>query len=177
MNTAQLVVISYASLLIVGYLLIRTLDSHSDATFIAAIGVAAAWLVYFLKQHPLVRKRVVVASLIAPFVVAVSGYFAWAKYDEYQAEKAAERHRLQIATAVAIVTATERSLTKEKATDAIASIMRENPGIPAGKAAEALLEALREDAQAPKKNANPKSDTTSGPMFRIGERVSESTTA
>ena len=89
MNTAQLIVVCYAALAVEGVLLFKALDGSASA-LILAIVVAAAALIYFLKPHPLAKKRRVIAAVILPFAVLATSYYAWNQYQEWKRARVIE---------------------------------------------------------------------------------------
>jgi hypothetical protein len=76
-NTAQLVVLSYAGLAVVGVLLLQALTENSVTYRIGAIAVTAAVLIYLLKPHPLARKRSLAIAVLLPILVGALGLAGW----------------------------------------------------------------------------------------------------
>jgi len=98
MSTAQLVVVGYAAIAVECVLLYRALDGSASA-LILAILVAAASLVYFLKPHPLAKKRRVVALTVLPLVILATWYYAWNPYQDWRRERALEEQSAEYAKA------------------------------------------------------------------------------
>ncbi len=82
MNTAQLVVIWYAALIISGILLSQDY-SYNPGYSVAAVVTLAATVLYTLKKHEYARKGWVLFWVGSPFLIAILSVVGWFKYEEY----------------------------------------------------------------------------------------------
>ncbi len=108
MNTAQLIVVSYAALAVEGVLLFQALDG-SPIALILAIFVPAAILVYLLKPHQDANKRILIAVVLIPVGAVVLGlaswFYGWPYYQNwkqeraFEAERAGQQHALEVESA------------------------------------------------------------------------------
>jgi hypothetical protein len=88
MNTAQLIVLWYAGLIITGVLLVRASDTSSAGYLIGAISLVAALLLYTLKSHPQARKRRVLVAVVLPLIAIPASMASYAWYQGYAARRA-----------------------------------------------------------------------------------------
>jgi len=91
MSTGQLIVLWYCGLAIFAVLLLSAVTRDAPSYLIVAILVIAALLIYFLKPHPLARKRRVLMAVFGPIVaLALSAAGGWIALERYQQRQAAE---------------------------------------------------------------------------------------
>lgn len=86
MNTAQLIVLWYAGLLIIGILIYQGFEASTNF-LVAAIVVLAALLLYSLTPHPSARKKLVLIAVSGPFALAalvVGGWYGFSRWMEPQ---------------------------------------------------------------------------------------------
>jgi hypothetical protein len=81
MNTAQLIVLWYAGLIIIAMLAFKAIESSSAGFPISGVVLLAALLIYTLKPHPHARKRWVLAGVGGPLVLAALGLYFWLHYE------------------------------------------------------------------------------------------------
>jgi hypothetical protein len=98
MSTAQLIVVIYAAFAVEGVLLFRALEGSASA-LIMAIVVPAGVLVYFLRPHPLAKKRRVMAAVVLPIAAFLIWFYGWNYYQDWRRERAVEAETVEWAKA------------------------------------------------------------------------------
>jgi hypothetical protein len=99
MNTAQLVVLWYAGLAVVGLLLNQAAADSSPGYLICAITLTAGLLVYTLKPHPSARKRRVLLALAGPpllILLAAISFWGYSTYRESRSTRDISPSQIQI---------------------------------------------------------------------------------
>lgn len=84
MTTGQLIVLWYAALAIVIILIFKALeDAHDSPYLIYSIITFAAVLIYTMREHARANKKLVLVSVLMPFVAITClglGYLTWSNY-------------------------------------------------------------------------------------------------
>jgi hypothetical protein len=100
LNTAQLIVLWYAGLLIIGILVYQGFEAFGASTnfLIAAIVVLAALLLYSLTPHPRARKKWVLIAVSGPFALAALMAGSWYGFTSWMGPQlGVESHLIQAA--------------------------------------------------------------------------------
>jgi hypothetical protein len=99
LSTAQLVVLWYAALVIVGILLVRADTASGPGYLIGAVVTVAVVLIYSLRQHPGARKRVVTLAVVLPLLLIpllVWGVLAMPEYLQRQKERVITKEQIEL---------------------------------------------------------------------------------
>jgi hypothetical protein len=125
MNTAQLMVLWYGCLVIVGLCLFYAFMGQSIFSLLAAVGLLTALAIYTLKPHPTARKRTVAAGVMIPPLVLASALWAFVKQNErIAAEREAAWETEQRATRAAEEATKRAALAAEEAQEQEADAQR-----------------------------------------------------
>ena len=87
MNTAQLIVLWYAGLIVFVILSFKALDSSNVNYFVVAIILINAILIYTFRPHPNARKKRVLVAVVTPIMIVPLLFVIFSWYGTYQEKK------------------------------------------------------------------------------------------
>jgi tetratricopeptide (TPR) repeat protein len=93
-NTAQLIILWYATLIISILLSVRAIDAANSVYFVVVIIIITALLVYSLRPNPKVKKRTVFVGVVGPIIGLILVGLFWAKHSSNLREEALQKEMI-----------------------------------------------------------------------------------